>query len=174
MTSLMGLTQIPMMLNPLFESTSVSDFWGRRWNLVVHGFLKRGVYKPVRTKYSKMAAATATFLASGFFHEWLLSIMSYPQDDSGGYCTPPSCVRPGYGRNTLFFVYNALLIGLEYAIGGAIIFQLLKKHLPTTMLSLLIASTALPVAHWFTNDYLRLDFFHDGQLAWPIIIRLNE
>jgi len=26
-TSLVGLTQIPMMLNPMFESTSLSDFW---------------------------------------------------------------------------------------------------------------------------------------------------
>lgn len=30
-----------MMLNPIFESASPSDFWGRRWNLVVHGLLKR-------------------------------------------------------------------------------------------------------------------------------------
>lgn len=26
-TSLFGLVQIPMMLNPIFESTSLSDFW---------------------------------------------------------------------------------------------------------------------------------------------------
>ena len=105
LTSLAGVQQNPMMLNPIFESTSVSDFWGRRWNLVgkiyyvrylvllhtnqssftlyivskphgimlslskVHGMLKRGVYKPVRTKYSRMAASTATFIFSGVFHE---------------------------------------------------------------------------------------------------------
>jgi hypothetical protein len=26
--------------NPLFESTSPSDFWGRRWNVMVHSYLK--------------------------------------------------------------------------------------------------------------------------------------
>mmetsp|Transcript_10348 Transcript_10348/g.15716 ORF Transcript_10348/g.15716 Transcript_10348/m.15716 type:complete len:440 (+) Transcript_10348:68-1387(+) len=174
-TSLVGLTQIPMMLNPIFESTSLSDFWGRRWNLVVHGFLKRGVYKPVRTKYSRLAAATAAFLASGFFHEWLLSVVLYPDYDSVGEdCAPPACFQPGYGRNTLFFVWNAGLIGIEYALSGAAIFKLLKKHLPPVIISLLVTSTALPVAHWFTNDYVRTDFFHDGQLGWPIIIRLDE
>lgn len=143
-------------------------------SLVVHGFLKRGVYKPVRTKYSKMAAAASTFLASGLFHEWLLSVMLYQDHDSHGDCTPPSCFRPGYGRNTLFFVWNAMLIGLEYAIGSAAIFQMLKANLPTAVLSLLIASTGLPVAHWFTNDYVRTDFFNDGQIGWPMIIRLDD
>lgn len=145
-------------------------------SLVVHGFLKRGVYKPVRTRYSRLAAATAAFLASGFFHEWLLSVTLYPDydHDSIGECTPPSCFRPGYGRNTLFFVWNAALIGIEYAVSGAAVFKLLKTHLPLTVISLLVTCTALPVAHWFTNDYVRTDFFHDGQLGWPIIIRLEE
>ena len=113
-------------------------------------------------------------MASGFFHEWLLSVTLYPDHDSAGECSPPSCFRPGYGRNTLFFVWNASLIGIEYAIAGAAVFKLLKKHLPPTIISLLVASTALPVAHWFTNDYVRTDFFHDGQLGWPMIIRLDE
>lgn len=65
LASLLGYDLIPNMLNPIFESSSISDFWGRRWNLVVHGMLKRGVYKPVRTKYSRLIASTATFLASG-------------------------------------------------------------------------------------------------------------
>lgn len=143
-------------------------------SLVVHGFLKRGVYKPVRqAKYSKFAAATAAFLASGFFHEWLLGVTLYPDYDSLN-CTPPTCFQPGYGRNTLFFVWNAILIGIEYAVGGAAVFKMLKTHLNRTIFSLLVTATALPVAHWFTNDYVRSDFFLDGQLGWPIIVRLDE
>ena len=80
---------------------------------------------------------------------------------------------PGYGRNTLFFVWNAIIIGFEYAIGGAAIFQLFKKHLPLTVVSLLVASTALPMAHWFTNDYIRSDFFTDGQIGFPLIVRVD-
>lgn len=47
--------------------------------MVVHGLLKRGVYKPVRSlsqpfpKYSRFTASMAAFIASGVFHEWLLS-----------------------------------------------------------------------------------------------------
>lgn len=175
LTSLCGATQIPMMLNPIFESTSPSDFWGRRWNLVVHGILKRGVYKPVRTKYSRLAASTATFVASGLFHEWLLSVVFYSDSDEQDVaeCTAPTCYIPGYGRNTLFFVWNAIVIGFEYAIGGAAIFQLFKKHLPLTLISLMVASTALPMTHWFTNDYVRSDFFNDGQIGFPLIVRMD-
>lgn len=121
LTSLVGYQQNPMMLNPIFESSSPSDFWGRRyemviswynsyyltsnliltcnptilvpslmfnatrrWNLTVHGILKRGVYKPFRTRYSRLTASAATFMASGLFHEWLLSSELYFR---------PSCAR---------------------------------------------------------------------------------
>ncbi|KAL7545405.1 hypothetical protein ACHAWF_008754 [Thalassiosira exigua] len=173
LVTLLGIEPIPMMLNPIFESRSPSDFWGRRWNLVVHGILKRGVYKPVRMKFSRFVASLATFVASGLFHEWLLMItLHYDVDEGSGSCTPPNCFIPGYGRNTLFFVWNTLLISLEYALGGAAVFQLAKKHVPLTLLSLMVTSTALPVAHWFTNDYVRSDFFKDVQLGFPIVVRL--
>jgi hypothetical protein len=29
-----------VMENPILESTSPSEFWGKRWNKVVHGILK--------------------------------------------------------------------------------------------------------------------------------------
>ena len=66
------------------------------------------------------------------------------------------------------------MIGLEYAIGGAAIFQLFKKNLPVTLVSLLVASTALPMAHWFTNDYVRSDFFEDAQIGFPLIVRVLD
>ena len=68
--------------------------------------------------------------------------------------------------------WNAILIGFEYAIGGWAIFQLFREHLPVTVVSLMVASTALPTAHWFTNDYVRSDFFNDSQSGFPLIVRL--
>lgn len=171
LASLLGFQLIPFMLNPMFESSSVSDFWGRRWNLVVHGMLKRGVYKPVRAKYSRFAASVTSFIASGLFHEWLLSVVFYP-DSEDGTCSP-ICYQVGYGRNTLFFIWNAILIGLEHAISGNVLFKLFNKHLPATAISLMVASTALPMAHWFTNDYVRTDFFKDGQIGFPLIVRVD-
>ncbi|KAL3810513.1 hypothetical protein ACHAXA_005655 [Cyclostephanos tholiformis] len=170
LASLAGVQLVPFMLNPIFESSSPSDFWGRRWNLVVHGILKRGVYKPIRSKYSRLVASVATFIVSGLFHEWLLSVAFQPEGEDG-VCYS-ACYYPGYGRNTLFFVWNALLIGLEYAIGGAAIFQIIRAHLPLMVVSLLVASTALPTAHWFTNDYVRSDFFNDTLIGFPAIIRV--
>lgn len=169
-TAICGFEDVPMMLNPIFESSSVSEFWGRRWNMVIHGLLKRGVYKPIRTKYSRGVASIAAFLASGFFHEWLLAVVFYP-DFEDGSCSP-ICYTPGYGRNTLFFIWNAMLIALEYAFSGAAIFQLFRTHLPVTAVSLMVAMTALPAAHWFTNDYVRSDFFKDMQLGFPLLVRI--
>jgi len=31
---------IEVLHNPVFSSTSVSEFWGKKWNLVIHGMLK--------------------------------------------------------------------------------------------------------------------------------------
>ena len=81
--------------------------------------------------------------------------------------------RAGYGRTSLFFVWNAILIGFEYAVGGAAIFQLFRKHLPLTVVSLMVTSTALPVAHWFTNDYVRSDYFNDAQAGFPFIVKVE-
>merc|ERR1712165_493781 len=62
-----------MMNNPLLKASSPSNFWSGRWNLVVHGALKRGVFKPVyNLSSSKLIAILATFLASGLFHEFIL------------------------------------------------------------------------------------------------------
>ncbi len=61
-----------MMNNPLMKSSSPSDFWSGRWNMIVHGALKRGVFKPVYSMSSKVVAVMATFLASGLFHEYIV------------------------------------------------------------------------------------------------------
>ncbi|KAL6841608.1 hypothetical protein ACP4OV_028547 [Aristida adscensionis] len=54
-----------------YLSTSVQDFWGRRWNLVVSAVLRRSVYDPLRRRVRKEAAIMATFLVSGLMHEAL-------------------------------------------------------------------------------------------------------
>eukprot|EP00578_Thalassiosira_sp_NH16_P019514 CAMPEP_0181086972 /NCGR_PEP_ID=MMETSP1071-20121207/6030_1 /TAXON_ID=35127 /ORGANISM="Thalassiosira sp., Strain NH16" /LENGTH=586 /DNA_ID=CAMNT_0023168841 /DNA_START=17 /DNA_END=1774 /DNA_ORIENTATION=+ len=69
---LAGILTLDAFDSPMFKSTSVSDFWGRRWNRLVHGVLKRGVYKPVRKYSSKTIAALSTFIVSGILHEYIL------------------------------------------------------------------------------------------------------
>ncbi|MCL7034316.1 hypothetical protein MKW94_013705 [Papaver nudicaule] len=63
--------------NEPFLSTSLQDFWGHRWNLMVPNILKPTVYDPVRDvstavigrKWAPLPATLSTFLVSGLMHE---------------------------------------------------------------------------------------------------------
>ncbi|CAL1354072.1 unnamed protein product [Linum trigynum] len=60
-----------------YLSTSLRDFWGRRWNLMVTEMLRSMVYFPVKTtlspvvgkKWAPLPALLTTFLVSGLAHE---------------------------------------------------------------------------------------------------------
>ncbi|XP_010060261.2 probable long-chain-alcohol O-fatty-acyltransferase 5 [Eucalyptus grandis] len=62
-----------------YLSTSLQDFWGRRWNLTVTNALRHTVYKPLksfleprlRAARAAAAAVMAAFLVSGLMHELL-------------------------------------------------------------------------------------------------------
>ncbi|KAK2496507.1 hypothetical protein MC885_013793 [Smutsia gigantea] len=61
-------------LSALRNSESVTYFW-QNWNIPVHKWCIRHFYKPMlRRGSSKWAARTGVFLASAFFHEYLVSI----------------------------------------------------------------------------------------------------
>mmetsp|Transcript_51007 Transcript_51007/g.75711 ORF Transcript_51007/g.75711 Transcript_51007/m.75711 type:complete len:294 (-) Transcript_51007:125-1006(-) len=170
-----GVETKVVMKNPLFESTSPSDFWGRKWNLLLHGVLKRGVFKPVLKYFPKYVAAVSTFLASGLFHEWILTGVFYQSDDVmhvSGECTSPSCYYPVHGKNISFFLWNAVIIVTELSIGHLYVFQWMKTSLPKSIVSLLVVSTALPVAHLFTGDYVKSNYFVHGQVGFPLVVRV--
>ncbi|KAB0359972.1 hypothetical protein FD754_004128 [Muntiacus muntjak] len=57
-----------------WNSESITYFW-RNWNIPVHKWCLRHFYKPMlRRGSSRWAARTGVFLASAFFHEYLVSI----------------------------------------------------------------------------------------------------
>jgi hypothetical protein len=164
----------PVMKNPLFESTSPSDFWGRRWNLLVHGVLKGGVFKPVRKYYSKTVAVVAVFLASGAFHEWLLNTLFAPlphQLDESGNC--PDCFSPTYGAAMVFFIWQAILVAAEMMVGRTPLVTRLAKCLPLPVRTAMVIGLGLPLAHFFSGPYVRSDYFHHGQPALPMILRVD-
>ena len=69
--------------------------------------MKRGVYMPVRTHFSKTIAIMCTFLASGLVHEWILTVVFYFQSsdkDINGYCS--SCFHPHMYGKTLYFSFG--------------------------------------------------------------------
>jgi hypothetical protein len=71
-----------MELEPQFDkpylASSLRDFWGRRWNLMVSAILRPSVYDPVRARAGKVAGVLATFMVSGLMHEaitWYLTLL---------------------------------------------------------------------------------------------------
>ncbi|XP_033914216.1 diacylglycerol O-acyltransferase 1a [Acipenser ruthenus] len=57
-----------------WNSETVTYFW-QNWNIPVHKWCIRHFYKPILKRgTSKWAAQTAVFLASAFFHEYLVSV----------------------------------------------------------------------------------------------------
>ncbi|KAF8409654.1 hypothetical protein HHK36_005732 [Tetracentron sinense] len=74
--ALLGLELEPQSDEP-YLSTSLQDFWGKRWNLMVTSILRPTVYHPVRylsgrllgREWALITAMIATFVVSGLMHE---------------------------------------------------------------------------------------------------------
>ncbi|XP_057968910.1 long-chain-alcohol O-fatty-acyltransferase-like [Malania oleifera] len=74
--AVLGLEFEPQFNEP-YLATSLQDFWGRRWNLMVPSILRPTVYHPVRhfsapalgKEWAPVPAIVATFLVSGLMHE---------------------------------------------------------------------------------------------------------
>ncbi|XP_055816143.1 acyl-CoA--sterol O-acyltransferase 1-like [Solanum dulcamara] len=60
-----------------YKTSSLQDFWGKRWNLMVTNILHPTIYVPVRSmmadkisrKWAPLPAVLATFVVSGLMHE---------------------------------------------------------------------------------------------------------
>ncbi|WOH00194.1 hypothetical protein DCAR_0519552 [Daucus carota subsp. sativus] len=77
--AILGL-EIEPQFNEPYLATSLQDFWGRRWNLMVTSILRPTIYNPVLAFSSRCGlgpmwvrgpSTFATFLVSGLMHEWI-------------------------------------------------------------------------------------------------------
>ncbi|KAM3302561.1 putative long-chain-alcohol O-fatty-acyltransferase 5 [Capsicum chacoense] len=95
--------------NEPYFSTSLQDFWGRRWNLTVTNMLRLCVYNPVRwvvvvvvgkerARWAQRVAMLATFLVSGLMHELIFYYVNN--------------VRPSW-EMTGFFALHGLCVVVE-------------------------------------------------------------
>lgn len=91
-----------LQLEPQFDapylSTSLTDFWGRRWNIMVSSILRPSVYLPVRSRCGRPAGVLATFFVSGLMHEFMF-----------WYIT----LAPPTGEVTAFFEIHAVCVVAE-------------------------------------------------------------
>ena len=56
------------------RSTSISEFWGRRWNIAFRDFAHLNVFRPVAKHWNAKAAIWVGFVFSGFVHELAISV----------------------------------------------------------------------------------------------------
>jgi hypothetical protein len=77
-------------------ATTLGDFWGRRWNRIVPGFLREVVFLPVSRRAGAKVALLAVFLYSGLYHEFV-SFMA----------------NSGYGRPILYFMLQCFGVAIE-------------------------------------------------------------
>lgn len=91
-----GYRARPIMEKPAL-ARSLSEFWGRRWNLafrdVMHGF----VFRPLEPIIGGVWGTVAVFVVSGFIHD---AVISYT---AGG----------GWGLPTLYFLIQAAALFVE-------------------------------------------------------------
>jgi len=154
-----GCETYEVVKSPMFKSSSPSDFWGKRWNILVHRGLKNGVYKPVRKRLSSSyLAVLAVFIVSGILHEYVnLVIFTHPE--------------MGFPwKQIVFFGWNGILILLEYAMGEWALFQWMQANLPRICISTLVIGSALPLSHLFTGEYIKGGYFKAVEMAEPLII----
>ncbi|CAK9165478.1 unnamed protein product [Ilex paraguariensis] len=110
--AILGFEMEPQFNEP-YLATSLQDFWGRRWNLMISSILRPTVFYPVRRISTPVVgkfwglqlAYLATFLVSGLMHE----IIYY-------YVTR---VSPTW-EVTWFFVLHGVCTGVEVAAKTAV------------------------------------------------------
>ena len=159
---------------PMFFSTSVTDFWGRRWNNLIHKDLKEGVYKPVRASTgNRTLASFCAFVMSGLLHEyvWIVLFMKTSSQAAEtammGLCCDSCYCDTWVGKQLLFFGWNGVLMTIEYMVGHKL--DSYTSWIPPIIRSHLVVLLALPTGHLFTADITNANYFLGLQSALPFL-----
>lgn len=97
----LGVQARPLMNKPVWSS-SVSEFWGKRWNTAFRDLTHRFLFRPLTTKAGPRSAVAVGFFLSGVIHDLVISLSA----------------RGGYGLPTLFFVVQAAALFAERSSAG--------------------------------------------------------
>jgi alginate O-acetyltransferase complex protein AlgI len=91
-----GVDARPLMHWPIL-ATSVSEYWGQRWNAAFRDLTHRFLFRPLTPRLGAKGALIAVFIFSGIVHDLVVSL---PAQD-------------GYGGPTIFFVIQAAAVFIE-------------------------------------------------------------
>jgi len=86
----------PIMSAPL-RSTSLGEFWGKRWNLGFRQLAHELIFRPLHRTLGAGAAGFLVFVASGLIHDLVISLPA----------------RGGYGLPTLYFLLQGAGVTIE-------------------------------------------------------------
>jgi len=121
-----GINAAPIMSSPILSKT-LSEFWGKRWNLGFRQLAHEFIFKPLQKHTGASVAGLLVFVVSGLIHDLVISVPA----------------RGGYGLPTAYFIVQGLGVmfersGLARRIG-------LQRKLPARIFTLVV--TAAP-AFW--------------------------
>src|SRR5580658_1805985 len=97
----LGVDAVPIMSDPL-RSRSLSDFWGKRWNLGFRQLSHDLIFRPLHRILGAGLAGFLVFVSSGLIHDLVISVPA----------------RGGYGLPTIYFVIQGLGVAVERAAFG--------------------------------------------------------
>jgi len=92
----LGINAEPIMRAPL-GSTSLAEFWGKRWNLGFRQLAHELIFRPAYRRVGVGTAGFLVFLVSGLIHDLVISV------PAGG----------GYGLPTLYFAIQGVGVSIE-------------------------------------------------------------
>lgn len=132
--NLLGIELEPQFNDPYF-STSLQDFWGRRWNLTATNILQPTVYRPtvclasrvVGRRWAPLPAVMATFMVSAMMHELIFYYLGR--------------MRPNW-EITWFFLIHGVALTVEIMV---------KKILPENLRLPAVVSGPATVAFIFST-----------------------
>lgn len=98
---MLGIAAKPIMNAPI-KSTSLNEFWGRRWNSAFNQVVLDLFFRPLSGAIGPIRATLATFLISGLLHELVISLPA----------------GAGYGLPTGYFLLQGCGVVIERSAYG--------------------------------------------------------
>jgi hypothetical protein len=137
-----GVKAVPIMIAPL-RAVSLSEFWGRRWNLGFRQLAHELVFRPLYRTVGAGLAGFLVFVASGLIHDLVISLPA----------------RGGYGLPTAYFVLQGLGIMMERSTFGKRL-GLGRGRIGWLFMALFVAGPVFWLFHpWFVLRVI-LPFMH--------------
>jgi len=102
----MGIDAQPIMSKPIL-SRSLSEFWGRRWNLGFRQLAHEFIFLPLHRRFGVATTGFLVFILSGLIHDLVISVPA----------------RAGYGLPTAYFAIQGFGVAIERSALACIIHQ---------------------------------------------------